>query len=211
MGVVKEQVFGMKNTKQTGTHTNQALGGLPRKTKLSGILLGALLACGSLHSPVQALAVVPSPGTAGLAWDSSPGGGVAGYRVYVGTTSGNYASSVEAGNATTTTISGLAVGTTYFFAVKAYDASGVESPFSNEISFVPGTATLQLSVSASGQAVLTVKGQAGHTYEVQATRDLSNWSVLGNVTAGSDGLASYTDNTTVAGSKHFYRTRNLLP
>lgn len=200
----------MKNTKQTVAHTNQVLDGTSPKTKLSAALMSALLACALLSSPDQALAVIPS-GTASLAWDSSTSSDVAGYRVYMGTTSGNYTSSVVAGNATTTTISGLVTGATYYFAVKAYNTSGVESAFSNEISFVPGTATLRLSVTANGQAVLTVKGLAGHTYEVQTSRTLTSWSILGNVTAGSDGLASYTDSPAVVGVKRFYRTRDLQP
>lgn len=191
----------MKETKQTVAI---------RKTKL-GAVLGAIVACVLLQNPISALAVLPSSGTASLAWDSSPSSGVTGYRVYIGSASGNYTSSVVAGNATTTTISGLTPGVTYFFAVKAFDASGVESAFSNEISFAPGSATLQLSVAANGQAILTVNGLAGHTYNIEATQDLRTWSTLGSVTAGSGGTATYTDTTAPDVLKRFYRTRDLQP
>lgn len=176
-----------------------------------GAVTALLLGFALLQSPTPALAVVPSTGTAGLAWDSSPSSGVAGYRVYLGTASRNYTSSVEAGTATTTTIQNLLSGTTYFFAVKAYNASGTESAFSNEISFVPGAATLQLTVTPNGQVLLTVKGFAGHTYEVQATRNFSTWSPIGNVTIGSGGSATYTDASAPGVLKRFYRTRDLQP
>ena len=60
-----------------------------------------------------------------------------GYRVYFGTAPGTYSQSswewLDAGNATTYTVTGLTSGTRYYFAVKAYDASNNESAFSNEV------------------------------------------------------------------------------
>jgi hypothetical protein len=47
--------------------------------------------------------------------------------------SGTYSDVVDAGMTTSYTISGLAPGT-YYFAVRAYDASGNESGYSNEAS-----------------------------------------------------------------------------
>jgi hypothetical protein len=62
---------------------------------------------------------------------------VLGYRVYYGTASHTYIQSVgagiNAGNATTFTVTGLTTGT-YYFAVTAYDAAGNESGFSVEAS-----------------------------------------------------------------------------
>ena len=201
----------MKNTKQTMAHTNHVLGGAPWKLKLGGLAAGAVLASLLLSGPVQAAAAVAGFNSASLAWDSSPSSGVAGYRVYMGTSSGNYSSSVLAANATATSIQGLVTGATYFFAVKAFDANGVESAFSNEVRFVPGGATLELSVTASGQAILTLKGVVGRSYDIQATADLRNWSVLGNVVVGSGGSASFTDIAAPSFLKRFYRARDLQP
>jgi len=39
------------------------------------------------------------------------------------------------GNSTNVTVSGLVQGTNYFFAVTAYDSSGLESDYSNEMSY----------------------------------------------------------------------------
>ncbi|MBI3804674.1 MAG: fibronectin type III domain-containing protein [Nitrospirae bacterium] len=69
-----------------------------------------------------------------LAWDPSPDTTVAGYKVYVGAASQNYGAPIDVGNVTTWTMSGLTTGSSYSFAVTAYDASGNESLFSNEVS-----------------------------------------------------------------------------
>jgi hypothetical protein len=73
-------------------------------------------------------------GSVKLAWD--PVVGATGYRVHYGTASGNYPSSVDATNLTTFTVLGLTDGTTYFFAVKAYNSSST-SAFSNEVNAIP--------------------------------------------------------------------------
>jgi len=72
-----------------------------------------------------------------LAWDPSPDPQVVGYRIYYGAASGNYTNSSPVGMVTTATLTGLAVGTTYYFAATAFDTNGVESIFSNETSYTP--------------------------------------------------------------------------
>ncbi len=82
-----------------------------------------------------------SPGnTATLTWDApttnadgTPLTDLAGYKVYYGTTSGNYTDVIDVGNVTTYKVEGLQPGT-YYFAVTAYDTSGNESNYSNEVS-----------------------------------------------------------------------------
>jgi hypothetical protein len=45
-----------------------------------------------------------------------------------------YSSSVNVGNVTTYAVTNLGIGTTYYFAVSAFNSSGIESGFSNEVS-----------------------------------------------------------------------------
>jgi hypothetical protein len=71
-----------------------------------------------------------------LAWDTSANTNVAGYKIYYGTASHNYGNSVDVGNVTTATINSLSENTTYYFAATTYDASGLESKFSNEAAFI---------------------------------------------------------------------------
>jgi len=97
-------------------------------------------------------------GQVNLAWNASTST-VSGYKVYYGTASGNYASNVNVGNATTSTVSNLTDGSTYYFAVKAYDSAGNESGFSNEVSQTMAVAAPVASFSAdktSGTAPVTV-------------------------------------------------------
>jgi hypothetical protein len=75
-------------------------------------------------------------GSVTLAWNASTDPSVAGYNVYYGGVSGVYTNEICAGNATNATISGLVGGTTYYFATTTYAASGMESPFSSEVSYL---------------------------------------------------------------------------
>jgi hypothetical protein len=82
-------------------------------------------------------------GEASLSWDppttntdGSPLTDLNGYIVYYGTESGNYSQSIDVGNVTTYTVINLTPGTTYYFAVTAYDTSGNESAYSNEVNKV---------------------------------------------------------------------------
>ena len=153
----------------------------------------------------------PSTYSVKLVWDRSPSLDVVGYRIYFGGESGNYSNSVEAGNLTSNSVSGLTGGSTYFFAVVAYNTSGAESAPSNEIIFVPGIATLRISIAANRRAVLTVFGPVGHTYEIQAAQTLGTWVVIGTVTTDTNGSVSFTDTNAPGFPKRFYRTRDTQP
>jgi hypothetical protein len=89
--------------------------------------------------------------SANLAWDASTSSGVGGYKVSYGTSSGNYTSTIDAGNSTTYALSGLPEGTQYYFAVKAYDSTKTtESAYSNEVNLtVPVTTALTADFTAS--------------------------------------------------------------
>lgn len=75
-----------------------------------------------------------------LAWDPNSETNLAGYVIYYGTASGQYSNSNNVGNVTNTTVSGLLEGVTYYFVATAYDASGLESDPSNEVSYQVPTA-----------------------------------------------------------------------
>lgn len=72
-----------------------------------------------------------------LHWNANGEGDLAGYKIYVGTQSGVYnypGSPFNVGRTTSTTISNLPRGQTYFFVATAYDQSGNESGQSAEVS-----------------------------------------------------------------------------
>lgn len=86
--------------------------------------------------PVSLTLSASTAGTVTLTWNANTESDVAGYKVYRGTGSGTYGAPLTTLPKTTTsyTATGLQNGTTYFFAITAYDSAGNESPFSNEVS-----------------------------------------------------------------------------
>ena len=68
-----------------------------------------------------------------LSWTAVPEPSVLGYKLYWGTMSHAYDSNVDVGHNASYTLSGLQPGTTYFFAVSAYNSDG-ESALSAEVS-----------------------------------------------------------------------------
>jgi chitodextrinase len=85
-------------------------------------------------------------GSVTLAWSPSISANVAAYKIYYGLASGVYNDSISAAGSTNATITGLAEGTTYYFAATAMDALGVESQFSNETTYsVPMNSTPPLN------------------------------------------------------------------
>jgi hypothetical protein len=55
--------------------------------------------------------------------------------VHIGLASGNYKQIIDVGSSTTTIVSNLVSGSKYYFVVGAYNAAGVEGPYSNEVSY----------------------------------------------------------------------------
>jgi hypothetical protein len=68
-----------------------------------------------------------------LAWDANTETDLAGYKIHYGTASGSYTTHVDVHNITTFMVTGLSPGQTYYFAASAYDTSGSESGYSNEV------------------------------------------------------------------------------
>jgi len=68
-----------------------------------------------------------------LQWNPSTDTTVTGYKINYGTAPATYQTSINVGNQTTYTVTGLGSGT-FYFAVSAYNAAGIQSSFTNEVS-----------------------------------------------------------------------------
>lgn len=68
-----------------------------------------------------------------LKWKANSEADIAGYRVHYGVSSRNYQYSTDVKKSLSCTISGLNSGTTYYFAVTAYDTQQYESSYSKEL------------------------------------------------------------------------------
>ncbi len=91
--------------------------------------------------------------------DGSPLTDLAGYKIYYGTSSRNYSFYINVGNVNSYTINNLTEGAIYYFAVTAYDISGNESKFSNEVSKIIEqnlTQLYTLTVTRAGNGTGTI-------------------------------------------------------
>ncbi len=157
--------------------------------------------------PIVLPAIASAQGSIILTWDPSSGNNVSGYNVYYGVSSGVYTSKISVGNFTNSTISGLAAGGTYYFVATAYDSSGDESAFSDEILYTvpPGSTNtppsappapfgLQSTAIAQGSIILAWQPSSGanasgyNVYYGVSSRVYTNKVSVGNFT-----------NTTISG------------
>ena len=159
-----------------------------------------------------------TPGSLTLAWDPSTDPSVVGYRLYEGFASQSFTNVIDVGSNLQITVSGLISGATYYFAVTAYDGTGLESAFSGQISYTvpassPGPspiASLMILKNDLDQAILSGSGPIGYVFDVCATMDLSSWLVIGTVTVDATGLFQFTDQLSGEIPWRFYRLRQHL-
>jgi fibronectin type 3 domain-containing protein len=124
----------------TPTTTSYADAGLSAATTYS-YTVAARDAAGNIspYSASVSVTTLPLPpsNSAGLAWDAVTAPNLSGYRVYFGNAPGTYLQSlgqgISVGNVTTYTVTGLASGRRYYFAVTDFNTLGMESAYSNEV------------------------------------------------------------------------------
>jgi Fibronectin type III domain len=198
--------------------TTLTCGVLGQPSRIMGLtrVLTAILFFALFYNSIQVYgATVPTGQSVTLTWNPNTEPNIAGYNVYYGGASGTYTNMVTVSNVTNATISGLLAGVTYYFAVTAYNSLGQESVYSGEVSYsvvgLPTVPTVQCCSAPAGQFSLTVAGVTGHTYQIQATQDLTNWTVIGSVTLGTGGSLNFTDTNAANFSRRFYRTYDTQP
>jgi hypothetical protein len=87
-------------------------------------------------SATHTFQVIPASVTqATLEWDPNSEPDLAGYKLHYGLASRSYETTIDVGNQTTYTITDFEVGQTYYISATAYNTSGLESGYSNEVIF----------------------------------------------------------------------------
>jgi hypothetical protein len=141
-----------------------------------------------------------------LAWNPSTAAGVAGYHIYYGNNGTNFQYKVDAGTNTSYQVGGLQEGQTNSFIVTAYDAQGVESEPSNLISYlVPGRVNFAAKAGPRSPAVLSFSVAPGHTYQVQASVNLTTWSTIWQTTPTNNAWTQFEDAEGANLRMRFYR------
>jgi len=120
--------------------------------------------------PVMAASLV-------VTWNANTEDDLKGYKVYYGQASRDYTSSIDVGNVTNYKIDGLSGGNTYFVSVTAYDNSGNESSYSEEVS-----ASIPLADTTPPQGSITINSGVERTSSRTVTLGLSASDPSGVIT-----------------------------
>ena len=152
-----------------------------------------------------------------LAWDPSTDPSVVGYRLYQGTESQVYTNVLNMNDSVSALIGGLVPGVTYYFAVTAYDETGLESAFSGEISYTVPTSsvippaagpTMGMTRNLFNQTMLSGVAPAG-VYAVLASQDLTSWSAIATISTTIEGHFQFTDPAGPTTPFRFYRLQQI--
>lgn len=135
--------------------------------------------------------------TVTASWDRNADSHTAGYRLYYGTTSGNYQWSVDVGNQVSAPLS-LSPGQ-YFFTVRGYTAAYEYGPASGEVSFSVGqTAAPTAQITASLQNPTTALVSWQTTNATSASINGVSVPLSGSTTVPISATTTYTITATSA-------------
>src|SRR5262245_39249528 len=135
-----------------------------RRLRLGFVVTVAL--CASLWSRPAAA------GTSTLTWDANTEPNLAGYKLSIGVVPGQYTSTVDVGTQTSYLFTEPDPTVKYYFAVRAYNASGLFSSYSPEVQSTPPSSLPAASVA------LTL------TWDANAEPDLAGYQLSIGVAPG---------------------------
>jgi hypothetical protein len=152
--------------------------------------------------------------TVQVSWDPNTEPHLAGYKVYLGTSSRAYTSQTDVGKTTLCTVSNLEPGRTYYFAITAHDGNGAESDFSTEVTAaIPATIPAQNRAPTAQDGSITVNPGAASTGVLKAadpdgdplTFSLAAMPAKGTVTLdnAATGAFTYRANAGTSGTDGF--------
>ncbi len=153
---------------------------LRRLMKRAGIMVALLFL----------LTKTASAGELTVSWDANAESDLKGYKLYYGTSTGNYNTVVDVGNVINYNLTGLSEGETYFFAVTAYDTAYNESGFSDEVSAqvqvidVTPPEIYAVNVTNATSIRLTFSEEV----ERASAENVANYNINNNVTINSISL-----------------------
>ena len=148
-----------------------------------------------------------------MTWTYNSEPDIAGYKIYYGTSSGNYTQTVSAGNQNYNYLYGLQGCTPYYLVVKAVDLSGLESGVSQEgTGTASGSSSLQTPTGiaiSSAESVITLSWNANpecdiYGYRVyRSTTSGTGYQEIAYVRPGT----SYLDRNIANGTRYYYAVK----
>jgi hypothetical protein len=111
-----------------------------------------------------------------LVWDPNQESDLAGYHLYQGGESGRYTNRTTLGTVTINRLGRLRSGT-YFFAVTAFNTSGLESDFSNEVEWNEPWQPWRIAATSCPPAGISLlfDTYAGQPYVIESSPFLQSW------------------------------------
>jgi hypothetical protein len=151
-----------------------------------------------------------------LSWDANPEPDVVGYRVYYGGSSGTYTDSIDVSAVTTAEVAGLLVGANYYFVVVAFNQSGLESDFSDELSVLAKAASLPVGavpaqiggfsrIDGKTMGFDIVGGAEVTELRIYGSSDLKEWELLETVSGSVSAKVLVQDPEALGAPRRFYR------
>ena len=139
-----------------------------------------------------------------LQWKAGASTSAAGYAVYVGDSAGNYQRRLDVGLATNASLSNLTSGVRYYIVVRAYNAAGIESDPSREVTcLIPGPVLLT-GDRFNGFQIKFV-GDTNKTSQIQTSTNLLNWTTIHLIRPGTNDWVSWPDTNSSVANWRFYR------
>ena len=159
-----------------------------------------------LPAPSMRVTGVSSSGVS-LSWNSVSG--AARYELQAWTSASGWWQLSDNITGTSYRHTGIAAGTSYYYAVRALDAEGVGGAWSSHVSALltpVATPSLRVSGVSSGGISLSWNAVSGAArYELQAWTSASGWWQLSSNITGT----TYRHTGTAAGTEHYYSVRAL--
>jgi hypothetical protein len=178
------------------------------------VLLLALVACALTNSIFAA-----TFHTIRIAWDPVLEEGIMGYTIYMGTVSGQYTQAFDAGMNTELSIPNMMFGETYYIAVTAAGSTGLESPYSDEITVtvlpppLPASSEISMNVPDTPELHWSFPASALNSapeFIIQASPDLITWTTVDRVfpeqaIGGNAETLQFSWPLPMSGPQRFYR------
>jgi len=112
-----------------------------------------------------------------LKWQANTESDLAGYRIHYGTASASLGQTIDAGNVTAYTVTGLEANRSYYFALSAYDGSNNTSARSPEISGVAGDTQAPSLVAAAATSLTELRVAFSESLEKKSAETIANYTI----------------------------------